>query len=254
MTSRVRPKMLAPSMLMSAAMRPSGTGGCAARYCEPSRPCSSAATAAKRMLRLGAFGERGVGAGHARASPPRPRRCPPRRCRWRPRRAWRRSLHAEVVVVRGVEHDLLRRAAGRCRAAGRARSRCGVRSHAVVEGGADTCDAQRHGLEVARSARRHAARRGRWPASASELAAWRPRSSSLHLEARGASVPGSSNCSPVQERLHHLPRVAGAGRGVEDDRPGGADLGGHLVLVVPAAVPEPRPCRRTGPGRPRGRC
>ena len=54
--SRVRPQMLMPSMLMFAAMRPAGIGGCAARYAEPSRPCSSAATAAKYTERRGGSG------------------------------------------------------------------------------------------------------------------------------------------------------------------------------------------------------
>ena len=35
-------------------------------------------------------------------------------------------------------------------------------------------------------------------------------------------------------------------RGVEDDCSGGADPGGHLVLVVPSAVPEPRPSGEQG--------
>ncbi len=54
-TSFVRPQMFAPSMLMSTAIKPTGDGGCSTRYCDPSRPCSSAATAANKMLRFGAF-------------------------------------------------------------------------------------------------------------------------------------------------------------------------------------------------------
>ena len=56
LTSRVRPQMLRPSRFRLAAIRPGGTGGCSMRNCEPSRPCSSAATAAKSTLRFGAFG------------------------------------------------------------------------------------------------------------------------------------------------------------------------------------------------------
>ena len=55
-TSRVRPQMLMPSMLTFAASRPGGTGEWRARYEEPSSPCSSAATAAKRIERRGRSG------------------------------------------------------------------------------------------------------------------------------------------------------------------------------------------------------
>ena len=89
-TSRVRPQMLMPSMLMLAARRPAGTGGCAARYFEPSRPCSSRGHRREEH----AAARRAAGARpwpwRWRASPPRPTRCRARRCRSRPRPAWRR--------------------------------------------------------------------------------------------------------------------------------------------------------------------
>ena len=240
-------------MLMLAAMRPSGTGGCAARYCEPSSPCSSAATAAKRMRAPRRLRQRGVRPRHARAAPPRPRRCPPRRCRWRPRRAWRRCLACpgdrgarcraptsprELRVAAGQQAEHVR---------GRRARDLGCRS------ACDTCHAQRHGPEVAASAPRRTSSSRSCAAERGELAVASSVIQALHLQAR----PGRRREARTARRSRRsAPPATGSRRrrGVDDDRPGGADPRGLLVLVVPAAVPEPRPARRRAPGRPRDRC
>ena len=191
-TSRVRPKTLAPSMLMSTAMRPSGTGGWRARYSEPRRPCSSAATAAKRMLRLGAFSSAAYARGHGEH---------PRHSRG-------------IVLGPVVDGVFARRGIGlRCRGGRGARCRArpprkariaaGEQAEhvrgagaldAAVEGGAR--DAQRHGLEVARFAERTSSSRSARRAPTSLRQA-----SSVTQPRRGTrrSLPGTEYCGPVQE-------------------------------------------------------
>ncbi len=59
----------------------------------------------------------------------------------------------------------------------------------------------------------------------------------LHLQARLAAG-GQLELLPAPGALHHLPGVAGRGRGVDDDRAGRSLARGALVFIVPAAVVE----------------
>ena len=136
------------------------------------------------------------------------------RCRRRPRRAGRDPSPAGAR----------RRSRSRPRGSGsRARGWCGCR--AAPDGTTST--------SRPRPGRRASARRAR-------RASRRPlRSSSRTIWRRGSSPAGSSNCSLDQEDLHDLERIAGGGRGVDDDGAGRALPRGALVLVGPAAVVEP---------------
>ena len=179
--------------------------------------------------------ERGVRAGHGEHQLPLPRHCPRPRCRWRPRRAEHRC------ACRGGR-------GARCRARPREESRGSLpgstaRTFAVrvrsmwLSKAVLTAMPSGTGWNSRRFAERTSSSRSR-PASPTSLR----QASSVTQPRTGTrrSVVGDRVLRAGPGAAHHLPGVAGAVRGVEDERPGGADPGGHLVLVVPPAVPEPR--------------
>ena len=238
-------------MLMLAAMRPAGTGGCAARYCEPSRPCSSAATAANSTERRGRWGSAAIASAIASIAAT-------------PARVVERAVVDRVLAGLGAAFACRGDRGGRCRAPPRrrARDRCRAAARCTfavclrvtsLASAIDQRHAQRHRPEVALLRRRRAARRG--PGRpARRAAATRPRSPTPSPASRGSPSAGSVELLAGPRRLDHLPRVAGRGRGVDDDRARRAVSRRLLVLVVPAAVVEARLARRRARGRPRGRC
>ena len=145
---------------------------------------------------------------------------------------------AEVVVVRGVDDDLVARASGRCprrrprtlagldlaNRVARAAARCARRAAPAGSRGFGRLDELVEVLAGRASTSRSAGVLGR---------------SSRRPARRGSPPGGSSNCSPLQELCTTCQRIAGRRRGVDDDRPRRALPRGALVLVGPAAVVEP---------------
>ena len=155
----------------------------------------------------------------------------------------------EMVVVGGVDHDFLAEAGIR------------ARQQAGDVRGFDLSD-----LVLERQARAHTERhraerlRLRGFDQQSELL---PPSDTSRSAALFVVQPATCDARLVARRelellagpggLHDLERVAGGGRGVDDDRAGRALARRALVLVGPAAVVEPslagEECRRPSPGR-----
>ena len=226
-------------MFMSAAMRPAGKVGWL-RSTTPSRagPAPRPSTATKRSERSRARARREARAiEHERRDAGRVvdwRRC-------RSRRRLRGRPDAEVVVVRGEDDGL----AGL--------RRVGPAEQAEHVLALDPCEGPFVNARRIFTRRAASGRKSRFSAAAGARRGPRPRAprassprrSVTHIFARrrGSPVRGQLEHLVPERRRHHLPRVPGRVRRVDEEHAGGALLRGLQVLVVPAAVPEARLAR-----------